>query len=364
VNDFSSPENEFEKLPGMWAKVMQGETRLFEWKAKRYHDGFEFDVEVFLRKLDLPGDSVILATVRDITEKKQARLALQKAHDELEEKVEERTVDLARAVRILREEIRERKRLEKEKEKIQSQLFQSQKMEAVGKLAGGVAHDFNNLIGIIQGYATLLIDELKENPDSGKYLNEILKAAKSSEKLINQLLVFSRQKEIQKEKIVLNSLIKDMMGMLRPILGEQIELETDFQPDLFPVYGDVTNFEQIILNLAVNARDAMEETGGSIRIETRNVEFNDKNLPGIQGLNPGQYVKMVFSDTGSGMSEETLQHVFEPFFTTKAEGKGTGLGLAVIYSIVRNHRGIVYVESETGKGTRFYFYFPAYGDVR
>ena len=262
-------------------------------------------------------------------------------------------------VEVLRD-ITERKRAEEH-------LRQSQKMEAIGRLAGGVAHDFNNLLTAITGYSDLALGRLREGNGLRKHLLEIKKAGERAASLTRQLLAFSRRQVLVPQVLDLNAIVADVRKMLRRLISEDIDLVTIAAPDLGCVRADPGQMEQVIMNLAVNARDAMPQ-GGKLTIETANVELDESYARSHLGATPGRYVMLVVSDTGCGMDAETLSHIFEPFYTTKEEGKGTGLGLATVYGIVKQSGGHISVASGLGQGTTFRIYLPrvegAVGPVR
>lgn len=244
-----------------------------------------------------------------------------------------------------------------EQKQLEAQLIQSQKMEAIGQLAGGVAHDFNNLLTSIIGNATLVSMKLEKDSPLQEYPEEIMRAGNSAASLTRQLLAFSRRQIFQPEVLNLNAVIPNIEKMLRRLIGEDIELKTILQPELGSVETDPGQIEQIIVNLAVNARDAMP-TGGKLTIETVNVQMDEAYALEHIAAKPGSYVMMAISDTGTGMDEEIRSRVFEPFFTTKEEGQGTGLGLSTVYGIVKQSDGYIWVYSEPGKGTTFKIYLP------
>ncbi|NQU15194.1 MAG: PAS domain S-box protein [Desulfobacteraceae bacterium] len=255
-------------------------------------------------------------------------------------------------------DVTQRKNAEEEKRKLEAQFLHSQKMEAVGRLAGGIAHDFNNLLTTIIGYSSLMMMRMgKDNPLYGD-VGQIKRSGERGADLIRQLLAFSRRQIIQPVVLDLNSVIRDIEKMLRHLIGEDIEVMTTPGPDLWKVGLDPGQIEQVIMNLAVNAKDAMP-LGGKLTIETVNVDLDDgyARNHGIE-LTPGPHVMFAISDTGTGMDKESQSHIFEPFFTTKETGKGTGLGLSTVYGIVKQNHGFIWVYSEPGKGTTFKLYFP------
>ena len=272
-------------------------------------------------------------------------------------------VDRDVVVRALRHAV-ERKHAERalresetERERLQDQLRQAQKMEAVGRLAGGVAHDFNNLLTAILGYGELMKRRLERGSPLQRNVDEILKAGDKASALVAQLLAFSRKQVLQPKVINLNTVTLDIEKMLRRVIGEDIRLVTVLEERLGQVRADPGQVEQVILNLAVNARDAMPR-GGSLVIETANVELPESYARDHVGVRAGPHVLLGVTDTGTGMDRETLDHIFEPFFTTKGPGQGTGLGLATVYGIVAQSGGHVFAYSEPGRGTSFKVYFP------
>jgi len=255
------------------------------------------------------------------------------------------------------QDITDFKLAEKEKQTLEGQLQQSQKMEAIGLLAGGIAHDFNNLLTTIIGYSDFVQDQVRENPSLYGEIEEIRKAGRKAAALTRQLLAFSRKQLIRPEILNLNDILTDTEKMFRRTIGEDIEFKTMFEPELWKVKVDPGQIEQILLNLVVNARDAMP-TGGKLTIETANVELDDAYFQkyGVKDKR-GSYVLLSVADSGIGMDEETLSRIFEPFFTTKERDQGTGLGLSTVYGIVKQNNGHIRADSEPGKGTTFKVYF-------
>jgi PAS domain S-box-containing protein len=254
-------------------------------------------------------------------------------------------------------EITERKRVETEREKLQAQLTHAQKMESVGRLAGGVAHDFNNMLQSIAGNAELALLDLPEDSPARESIVEIRRSAERSVELTRQLLAFARRQTIAPRPLDLNETVASMLKMLQRLMGETIELRWTPATPLWPVRLDPSQVDQILANLCVNARDAIAGTG-TVAIATANLALDRDALPGQSDVVPGDYVMLSVSDTGRGMDATTRAHLFEPFFTTKELGKGTGLGLATIFGIVKQNDGYIDVSSEPGSGTRFNLYFP------
>jgi len=277
----------------------------------RRKNGSDFPIEIMLSPLESAEGILVTAAIRDITERKH----------------------------------------------MEQMLRQAQKMEAVGQLAGGVAHDFNNLLGVILGYSDLLLERLGTNDSQRKDIEEIQKAGVRAALLTRQLLAFSRKQVLQPKVLDLNEVVAGAETLLRRLIGENIELLVIPNAALGRVKADSGQLEQIIINLAVNARDAMP-AGGKLTIETSNVELDEQYAAQHASTLPGQHVMLAVTDTGCGMDAKTKAHIFEPFFTTKEFGKGTGLGLATVYGIVKQSGGSVWVYTEPGLGTTFKIYLP------
>jgi signal transduction histidine kinase len=292
----------------------------------------------------------------EIAERERVEADLRQVRDGLEQRVRERTIGLAAANQALRAEIAERKRLE-------AQLIQSQKMESIGRLAGGVAHDFNNLLMAISGYAELAADSLPADHTAHDDLREIRKAAGRAGGLTQQLLTFARRQIMDPRVMDLSDMVRDVEKLLGRLIGEDIEIIVSPASDLRHVRIDIGQIEQLLINLAVNARDAMPN-GGKLTIQVENVLLDEQDASVADAdLAPGTYLRLTISDTGTGMDAQTQAHLFEPFFTTKDTGHGTGLGLATCYGVVKQHAGHITCRSEVGKGTTFDIYLPCVDEV-
>ncbi|TAL31650.1 MAG: response regulator [Spirochaetes bacterium] len=299
---------------------------------------------------DLERDGIILERELGITTKAgSARTVLASA--------EIVTIGAVPHAIIVAADITEKKAHQEERARLEDQLRQSQKMESIGQMAGGIAHDFNNLLTAILGHAELGLMNADQGGAAYPHFLGISKAAESAATLTRQLLAFSRKQVIEPRTLDLNELIAGMQKMLARVIGEHITLKTVMQQKLWKVRADPGQIEQVVINLAVNARDAMPD-GGRLAIETMNASFDEKYGRTHLTVQPGEYVMLSVSDTGTGMDEEVKRHLFEPFFTTKPKGKGTGLGLATIYGAVRQNNGTIEVYSEPGMGTTFKVYFP------
>jgi signal transduction histidine kinase len=273
---------------------------------------------------------------RENARRRAAEAALVEMNQDLERRVDERT-----------EALRQK----------EAELLQAQKMEAVGRLAGGVAHDFNNLLTVIIGSTEILLERIREDEPGGREARDVYKAADSAAKLTGQLLAFSRKQVMRPQLLDLNEVVGELRNILDRVLGADVQLVWKLAPGVHPVNFDPGHLEQVIMNLAVNARDAMPR-GGTLTIETANVV----DLPtGADAESRGPYVMLAVSDTGIGMDEETRQHIFEPFFTTKQLGRGTGLGLSTVYGIVRQGGGHIWVQSAHGRGATFKVFLPSAG---
>jgi len=249
-----------------------------------------------------------------------------------------------------------------EKLKLEEQLRQAQKMEGIGQLAGGIAHDFNNILTAIISYGNISLMKMAKDDPQRLNIEHMLEAANHAAQLTKDLLLFSRKQVSERKPVDLNEIIKTVEKFLKRVIGEDVECRTTLFEEAMPVLGDSHQLEQVMMNLAMNGRDAMP-TGGILTITTEQVRFDEEFISSHGYGKPGQYALTTVSDTGKGMDEVTRQHIFEPFFTTKEVGKGTGLGLAVVYGIIKQHEGFINVYSEPGQGTTFRIYLPLIASV-
>lgn len=276
-------------------------------------------------------------------------------YEDQERIIQERTVDLKKANERLRHELDERIRLEEH-------LTQARKMESIGRLAGGVAHDFNNILAVILGHGELMLEDLPEGSPLRADLVNMLKAGERARDLTHQLLAFGRKQILNVRTLDLNPAVQEVGGMIQRLLGEDIEIRLRLGANTGFVKADQSQLHQVLMNLCLNARDAMPG-GGVLTIETHKVQIDEDFTAEHSNLAPGTHVLLQVTDTGTGMDENTLQHVFDPFFTTKEMGKGTGLGLATVYGIVKQHGGEILVSSAPGQGTTFQVYLPSVSET-
>ncbi len=304
------PESEREKTLAYVSKMLPTEEEYGIW-LHRTRDGSVFEAEIISHEMVYAGKRVRLVVAQDVSERKQ----------------------------------------------LEGQLRQAQKMEAVGRLAGGVAHDFNNMLMVIKGHTELLLNVLSPSDSISRKIQQIDRSADRAASLTRQLLAFSRMQVLQPQIINLNTIVDEMGKLLPRLIGEDIDLSICVSEKIGTIRADASQMEQVIMNLAVNARDAMTN-GGKLLIETANADLDHSYTASHPLMKPGKYVQLTVSDSGTGMDSETQAHIFEPFFTTKEKGKGTGLGLATVYGIVKQSGGFIWVYSEVGKGTCFKIYLP------
>jgi len=257
----------------------------------------------------------------------------------------------------------ERKKAVEEKDKIQKQLLQTQKLESIGTLAGGVAHDFNNILTVIIGYSDMILSDIEKSNHLFVPISSINKAANRAAKLTSQLLLFSRQQEMEYKVINLNNTINNLYKMLIRLIGEDISIHNDFADDLWQIKADEGQMEQVLTNLTVNARNAMPN-GGHINISTKNILIDEDMAKSIPDIIPGKYIMLSVDDTGTGIEKDIQEKIFDPFFTTKGLAEGTGMGLSVVLGIIKQHKGLIKVYSESGQGAHFNIYIPALSDIR
>lgn len=315
-------------------------------------------VEINATVVTRGGVPQILTLCRNITNRRVNQEQIRRLNEGLEKRVTERTAELVAANLELKAEIAQRQEAEKAGEELRGELLQAQKMEAIGCLAGGIAHDFSNILAAISGYAEFLIKGLPKGAPMRDDLDDILIETERGAMLVRQLTAMGRKQPVEQKVLDLNEIASDAARMLARIIGSNIRLETRLTPDIDRIKSDPGQVSQVIMNLVVNARDAMPE-GGKITLETSPAELKDKPSGMSLPPEPGKYVTLSVTDTGCGMSPETLPRIFEPFFTTKEQGKGTGLGLSTVYGIVRQAKGGIEIRTEPGRGTTFKIFFPA-----
>jgi len=297
---------------------------------------------------------------QEVAVRRRTEGKLQQAHDELEQRVAERTAELSCANESLSREITERKQAEATQRQLEEQLRQSQKMEAIGTLAGGIAHDFNNILAVIIPYTQLALEDIKGQDGVRDKLDRVLIAADRARNLVQQILAFSRHQKQQRRVMDLGPLVEEAVKLLRPALPATIQIDLDLAAGTSPVLADSTQIHQVLMNLCTNAEHAMRGHLGVLEIKLAEVKIDEISVRRHPELHVGHYVKLSIRDNGTGISEEVQRRIFDPFFTTKEPGEGTGLGLAVVHGIIKNHDGVIELQSQPGVGTRFDVYLPAH----
>ncbi len=303
--------------------------------------------------------------MRNLKVRKRTEEALEKAKDELEKRVEERTRELADANEKLKQEAEERMRAVDHQTRLEQQIRQMQKMEALGTLAGGIAHDLNNiLMPIVVNAELALLDIEKRNLES-QYVEQVLTAANRGKNLVNQIITFSQQKEIERKCEKIAPIIKEALKFLRSMLPETIEIHRSIKTDSDLALVNATQIHQVLINLCNNAADAMRDKKGVLEVKLAEVEVDVESASLFPDLKPGPYFKITVSDSGRGMDKKIIERIFDPFFTTKEPGKGTGMGLAVVHGIIKSHGGAIGVKSKLGKGSTFDVFLPRHkGEIR
>jgi len=286
---------------------------------------------------------------------------VQAANDALEKRVKDRTAELTDANQKLKKEIETRKKFEKEREELETQLFQLKKMETIGTLAGGIAHDFNNILTPILGYTDMALEELPDESTLRFDIEQINHAATRGKDLVQQILTFSREVNFEKKPIQLNLVVIEVLNLLKASFPAGIEIRQQLDPSVGTILADATHMHQIIMNLCTNASYAMMNTGGILDVKLDVISADRSLIKLVPNLKKGEYVRLTLSDTGHGMDNKTKERIFEPFFTRREVGSGSGLGLSVVHGIVNNYGGAITVDSTVGKGTTFTIYLPQYG---
>ena len=435
----TQPDGELSKSKAkrLTRTAMKQGVNFFEWAYKKM-DGTEFPATVLLNKVKLEGKFIIQATIRDITQRKQAEMALRRSekkyHSLIEQSNDAIYLMYNNRFEVINKKFKElfgvtkkdvnkkdfnildlvapksrediKKRLEMvragqepesryeftaldkdnneievevsvnfisykdgkalqgilrditERKEMEEQLRQTQKLESIGNLAAGIAHDFNNILTVIQGNAQMAETEIGEDNIAQTYLDNVINSSQKAASLTEQLLLFSRKQPMDFQTINLNSIIRDVLKMLRRLLGEKIKIETKLAEDLYSIKADRNNLEQVIMNMAINSKDAMPE-GGTLSLSTKNIKTRNGELESEKNSESQAIVRMIIKDTGTGIKEQNLDKIFDPFFTTKGLAKGTGMGLSAVYGIVKKHKGQIEVQSEYGQGTTFQIDFPA-----
>ncbi|SHJ19389.1 PAS domain S-box-containing protein [Desulfatibacillum alkenivorans DSM 16219] len=339
------------KFTELFGYTMEEVPTMDAWREKAYPDpelraAVERHWQMTINGVPVPEDDPILQDRKVICKDGTART------------VESKIIPIGESNLIVMNDITDRKRAENDRNKLEIQLRQAQKMEAIGTLAGGIAHDFNNILSPIIGYTEMAMVEAVENSTMERNLNEVMKAAERAKELVFQILTFSRQTEIEKKPVQAQLVIREALKLLRSSIPASIQFEKKINKECGPVLADPTQIHQLLMNLCTNAYHAMGESGGVLTVEFDEAAVLSDGNPATINLKPGKYVRLTISDTGHGMTQAVQEKIFDPYFTTKAQGKGTGLGLAVVHGIVKSMEGDIQVDSKPGRGTSFIIYLP------
>ena len=347
------------RFPAPFEEHMAVLTDIGHWEGELIHtrkDGSEVTVlsRQVLQRNEPSAPIAIMEINIDITERKRAEEELRKHRDELESRVHERTEELQKAYDKLVSETKQRQEAEE-------QLAQERKMETVGTLAGGIAHDFNNMLAVILGNAELALDDMHDGTNGGRHnIEQIVKASTRARDLVRQILMFSRKSERRRKPLKLTPLVRETAKLLRGSLPSTVNIELEMNTASDAILADPSQIQQVLMNLSSNAEHAMREEGGTLFIGLSDVTLGEGNLTADNDMQPGRYVVLTVEDTGTGIPKKIRDRMFDPFFTTKEQGQGTGMGLAVVFGIVKSHEGAIKVESKVGKGSTFRIFLPAY----
>jgi len=374
-DEFSFLGNFIQEAKSQWSKKHRNILKSGVW-IEEDHSGQELLFEA--TAIDIHGQKLLIIT-QDICfpnekqsliqkgrnlalhfhELKRSGRKLKHKHDELELRVKERTKDLVQANMQLANELKERKKAEKEREEVFQQLRQSQKMEAIGTLAGGIAHDFNNILSAIMGFTELSLYEVEDGSALKSMLEKTLHASNRAKELVSQILTFSHKTEYEKRPLKLKLIILEVLDLLRASLPASINIEKNLHSTSY-ILADQTQMHQVIMNLCTNAWHAMKEGGGILSVDLKEIDIRKEDYVVSPRLSPGRHLMLTIKDTGCGIRPDVLERIFDPYFTTKEKDKGTGLGLSVVHGIVINSNGHIAVNSQLGKGSEFVIYFPLF----
>ena len=346
------PKEELEKVTAAFQAMVEGKTYSCNDTVVLRKDGTVAPVDITGNCIEYNGKRIMQAIFRDITERKRTEDVLHRYYDELEVRVQERTMELTQAYRSLQHEMEKRKKAEE-------QLHHTQKMKAIGTLAGGIAHDFNNILAGIIGFTEMVMDDT--DPASREYrrLELVIKGAQRGRDLVKQILTFSRQVGHEQKPVTLSDIVNEGLKLLRPLIPATTQIRSEISPGDDTILADPAQMHQVLMNLCMNSVQAMGKRGGLLEIGVARVHFKKTDHVPIAGMKPGAYVTLTVRDTGCGMKPEIIGRIFDPFFTTRAHAEGSGLGLSVVHGIVQSHDGFVTVESEPGRGSLFSIYLPA-----